>query len=104
MPQLSPSIHLLITIPLGDYAVYAEAVRLLKRIMGRKAPDAISLIIHTLRCRDARGLADDYLESVDWPVAAGRKNVPGASSGARPSATRRSSAILKHTPLDPSRN
>jgi hypothetical protein len=40
--------------------------------MGRKAPDALALIRHNLLRRDPTGLADDYLDSIGWPLAAGR--------------------------------
>lgn len=40
--------------------------------MGRKAPDALNLVIFCLQGRDATGVADDYLDSVRWPIAAGR--------------------------------
>ena len=70
MPQPTPSIKLML--PITDYRVYVSAARLLIPVMGPKAPDALTLIRHTLGGRDATGIADDYLDSVRWPHAAGR--------------------------------
>jgi|AntAceMinimDraft_12_1070368.scaffolds.fasta_scaffold02116_2 hypothetical protein len=62
------SVTLIILLPEQDYEAYTAAVRHLVRVMGNKAPDLIGLVVHTLRCRDARGLSEDYRESVGWPV------------------------------------
>jgi hypothetical protein len=68
MQTSAPLIQFTIGLPATDYAAYQEAMRLLKRVMGKHAPNLVSLIVFTLRCRDGRGVAEDYLESVDWPV------------------------------------
>ncbi len=61
-------VKLTVSLPARDYAAYTEAIRLLTRIMGKKTPDALALVTHTLRCRDGQGLAEDYLESIQWPM------------------------------------
>ena len=60
-------IKLTVALPLKDYAAFTEGVRLLGRVMGRKTPTALVLITHTLSSRDGQGLAEDYLESIQWP-------------------------------------
>ena len=108
-----------ISLPLSavDYRVYVSAVRKLKRIMGRQAPDILSLIRSNLHDRDAAGVADDYLDSIRWPDACGRM----ISLVARPKTRRRknsvkprrspkmhrrlkSAAVDIGAPTDPSRN
>ena len=68
------SAQILVNIPLPavDYQIYVSAARKVRRIMGRKAPDTLNLIRFSLQGRDATGVADDYLDSVRWPHAAGR--------------------------------
>lgn len=68
MQTSSPLIRFTIGLPATDHATYREAIYLLKQVMGKQAPNLARLIVFTLRCRDGRGLAEDYLESVDWPV------------------------------------
>ena len=84
--------------------------------MGRKAPDVLNLVKFSLQGRDAPGVADDYLDSVRWPHAAGRmaslrrptkpirripRNVARASrAGIEP----RLPAGCNRAPADPSRN
>lgn len=65
-------IILKIPLPARDYRVFLAACRILVRILGAKAPDAIGLFQHNLRGRDATGLADEYLDAVGWPMKAGR--------------------------------
>ncbi len=62
------SVTLIVPLPEQDYAAFTAAGRHLVRVMGSEAPDLLALVVHTLRCRDARGLAEDYLESVGWPL------------------------------------
>jgi len=62
------SVTLIVPLPEPDYAAYTEAGRHLVRAIGSEAPDLLALVVHTLRCRDGRGLAEDYLESVGWPL------------------------------------
>ena len=72
MPQ--PTLPVRITIPFAaaDYGVFVNATRKLRRIMGRSAPGVLTLIKFNLRGRDATGIADDYLDAIRWPNAAGR--------------------------------
>jgi hypothetical protein len=72
MHQYPAQVQLNIPLPAADYRVYVSAVRKLRRIMGRKAPDAMTLVQSNLRGRDVTGIVDDYLDSVGWPHAAGR--------------------------------
>jgi hypothetical protein len=66
-------IQLTIGLPANDYAAYRAAKRMLSRTMGKHAPSVLGLIVNTLRCRDSRGLAEDYLESVNWPALISKK-------------------------------
>lgn len=65
-------VHLKLVLSPADYRVYTGAARILTRIMGRDAPDALALIHQNLIQRDATGVADDYLDSIRWPLADGR--------------------------------
>ena len=67
-------VQIQVNIPLraADYRIYVSAASRLRRIMGRKAPDVLNLIGFSLQGRDATGVADDYLDSIRWPCAAGR--------------------------------
>ena len=90
MPPPSSVVHLTIALPGSHHAAYAEAIRLLVRVMGKRAPDLLSLVVHTLRCRDSRGLADDYLESIAWPVK--RREISAGKNRRIDSARRRRSS------------
>ena len=50
--------HVRITFPFAstDYRVFVTAVRQLRRIMGRNAPDVLTLIQFNLHDRDATGV------------------------------------------------
>jgi len=108
MCQQSSSIQ--VALPAADYRVYASAARLLTRIMGRKAPDALALIRHTLGGRDATGIADDYLDAISWPTAAGhaawlRRPAPPPTRNKASVATHPQTALTRERrALDPSRN
>ncbi len=69
MSKPTSFIHLVFSLPAADFSIYTEATQRLRGIMGKAAPDVLLLMVHTLRCRDAHGLVEDYLESIDWPVA-----------------------------------
>lgn len=73
MHDPASSIQLVLTLHKSDYGAFLGGVSLLRREMGLKAPDVMGLIQHTLGRRDPRGLAEDYLESVRWPVKMGRR-------------------------------
>ena len=65
---------IIITLPLTprDYRAYSAAAKLLTRIMGEKAPKVETILKLQLGGRDARGLADDYLDAIRWPTQQGR--------------------------------
>ena len=65
-------VQLNVPLPAADYRIFVSAARKLRRVMGRKAPDVLNLVKFSLQGRDATGVADDYLDSVRWPHAAGR--------------------------------
>lgn len=65
-------VQLTLALTAADYRPYVRATRILNRIMGSKAPDALALIQHNLSKRDSTGVADDYLDSIGWPLTAGR--------------------------------
>ncbi|MDB6094029.1 MAG: hypothetical protein JWM32_1591 [Verrucomicrobia bacterium] len=71
-PKRTGAIRLSIELPKPAHRAYVGAVALLRRLMGRRAPTVEGLIHLNLSGRDAAGLADDYLDSIHWPAAAGR--------------------------------
>jgi hypothetical protein len=72
MHSSSTSAAITIQIPERDHRLYRAAGRLLKRIMGPKAPSVDVLILTQVVGRDVTGLVDGYLDGVGWPSAAGR--------------------------------
>lgn len=100
----SSSVRITLNLPARDYRVYAAAATLLTRIMGRKAPNALTLIQHNLQGHDATGVVDGYLDSVDWPLAAGRvvSLRQAARRAARGTGAPRLPGAL--SPVNPSRN
>jgi hypothetical protein len=72
MPQRSHPIRITILLDATNYRIFVNATRQLRRIMGRNAPDVMTLIVFNLQDRDATGLADDYLDAIRWPNSAGR--------------------------------
>lgn len=104
MPQQSPSVHLIVTLPIKDYTIYTEAVRLLTRIMGKKAPNPITLIVHTLCRREARGLVEDYLEAVGWPLKLRKPHASRHRTAHRSHAEGRRTTLSRDSSVDPSRN
>jgi hypothetical protein len=112
MHTINVSITLLL--PQGDHDSFTGAIRILRRIMGRKAPDIAQLMLHQLTGRDAEGVADEYLDSIGWPAMGGRSIPPLRRGPARRAnaprvraiATRRGGvgACLRTRLADPSRN
>jgi len=96
MPSLLPVI-ITVSLTPAEYRPFASAVHRLRRILGTKAPDAGSLIHANLRGRDARGLAEDYLDAIGWPHDRRRPKRAKVRSHA---AWARAGRI----PADPSRN
>lgn len=80
------------------------------RVMGDKAPDTLQIIQINLIGRDARGLADEYLDTVGWPLKGGRSVTASRRSKALviPAIAVGSPVPLKlprqRVPVDPSRN
>lgn len=74
--------------------------------MGDKAPDVIALIHSNLRGRDARGLADDYLDWAGWPFPKRRpKSLASRRRCFVSKLPRRQEVECRlPLPLDPSRN
>ena len=72
MPHPTHPVRVTVLFAAVDYGVFVCATRQLRRIMGRTAPGVIALIQFNLQGRDATGIADDYLDAVRWPSAAGR--------------------------------
>jgi len=67
MHTRSRPVQLKLPLPAADYRVFVVATRILRRVMGRKAPTTLVLIQRNLTERDANGVADDFLEWVGWP-------------------------------------
>ena len=80
MKPSSPVVQISIALPRSDYATYRAAARQLSRAMGPQAPTVPELLTHTLLRRDSQGLAEDYLESVGWPLGPGTQNGDNAGS------------------------
>ena len=72
MPHPTHPVRVTVLFAAVDYGVFVCATRQLRRIMGRTAPGVIALIQFNLQGRDATGIADDYLDAIRWPNAAGR--------------------------------
>lgn len=112
MHPRSRSITITLPLPTADYRVYESAIRILRRIMGDRAPDVVTLLRSKLVKHDATGVVEDYLERVDWPHAERPLILP------RPGSRSREEVRLKHPvrprlqvlrmrgrpPADPSRN
>lgn len=69
-----------VTLPAVDYRVFVLAVRILRQVMGRKAPTVRGLIRQNLTERSSNSVADDYLEWVGWPGGRVRRLEPKRSS------------------------
>ena len=81
MKPSSAVVHISIALPRCDYAAFRAAVRRLSREMGNQTPTVSQLVTHTLLRRDSKGLAEDYLESVGWPLGPGNQTANKAGSG-----------------------
>lgn len=64
-PKMNPREIILVPIRADALIVYEAATRLLKRQLGSDTPDTMMLVNHELSNRDARGIADDYLDCYD---------------------------------------
>lgn len=101
-------IPLVVLLPIDDHRVYSEALRVLRCLMGRKAPTIETLLLNDLRGRDSDGVADNYLDAINWPVSRGRAiTVRLQERGKREDAgkiIRRQLLKLARPPVDPVRN
>jgi len=110
MHTRSRPVQLKLPLSAADYLVFVLATRILRRVMGRKAPTTLVLIQRNLTERDANGVADDYLEWVGWPqgrLPAGPMPRSRSITGrrARVAVSRLKTPLLRPEGLlDPSRN
>lgn len=109
MHTRSRPVQLKFPLPAADYRVFVLAARILRRVMGRKAPTTLVLIQRNLTERTPNGVADDYLEWVGWPQ--GRlptritRRRPGGGRSRRMPATRlKTPALQPNLSFDPTRN
>ncbi|MFZ5495599.1 MAG: hypothetical protein ACOZE5_09740 [Verrucomicrobiota bacterium] len=106
----SRPVQLKLPLPAADYRVFVLATRILRRVMGRKAPTTLVLIQRNLTERDANGVADDYLEWVGWPqgrlpAAPVPRSRPTPGRRARVAVSRLKTPLLRpEQSFDPSRN
>jgi hypothetical protein len=111
MHTSSRFVTLKIPLPRRDHRAFLAARRVLVRIMGAKAPDTIGLIQQNLRGRDARGLADEYLDTVGWPMQGNRtvslrrrREVPAGVRPVRSAVPPRVVLPRQRGLMDPTRN
>ncbi len=106
----SPPIQIDVLLSVSDYRSYVRAARLIARIKKADAPTAVTLIEALLAGRDATGVADDYLDSIGWPLDSGRVITLRRP---RPQSKRKGQVGVAQTrkgllhlaqPLDPTRN
>lgn len=109
---MSQSSYIRVTVALSasEYRAYVRAAELLARVMGRRAPAVDTLILAQLVGRDATGVADHYLDSIEWPLEQGRVislrqphfKLPRASPRAAAPMRPRGTGVA--SPVDPSLN
>lgn len=68
LPRSRGPVRISVTLPAAEYRVYASAARLLARIMGAQVPAVAAVMRVQLGGRSPAGIADDHLDSVDWPL------------------------------------
>lgn len=105
-----PATKITLSLSLSEYRAYAQAARILTRLMGRSAPTVEGLIQAQLTGRDAVGVADDYLDLIEWPPDRGRVVSLGRTRARVRKAERRAAASKRRgksgvtPPVDPSCN
>jgi len=62
------TVSITLNLTVRDYAPFVESAAILQRTMKGKAPDAAGLCLFLLTKRDAKGLAEDFLDTVDWTL------------------------------------
>jgi hypothetical protein len=106
----TPPIRITVALAASEYRPYVRAAQILARVMGRRAPTVGALIQAQLLGRDAPGVADDYLDWIEWPSEKGRvislrqprlKTRRANLRAASPTRPRQMDAV---SPVDPSRN
>lgn len=106
----SPHIRITIALSASEYRAYVRAAQILARVMGSRAPAVGELIQAQLLGRDAPGVADDYLDWIEWPPEKGRvislrqprlKTQQASLRAASPKRPRQTDVT---SPVDPSRN
>jgi hypothetical protein len=78
-------LRITVPFPAKDHGTFVSATRMLRRLMGKKAPTTLTLIQRNLTGRDPEGIADDYLDFIGWSGDAASRP---ASSARKPSAAR----------------
>lgn len=108
-PAPNEPVPLVILLPIDDHRIYLEARRVLRCLMGRKAPRIETLLLHDVRGRDTHGIVDNYLDAIEWPLYRGRAvtiklREETAREVARSRKPRRQCLRLARPPADPARN
>jgi hypothetical protein len=109
---MTSSAHIRVTVALSapDYRAYVRAAQILARVMGSRAPAVGKLIQVQLVGRDADGVADHYLDSIEWPLEKGRvislrqPRLKTQRTSLRAASPTRPRQIDVASPVDPSRN
>lgn len=106
----SPHIRITIALSASEYRAYVRAAQILDRVMGSRAPAVRTLIQAQLVGRDASGVADHYLDSIEWPLEKGRvislrqPRLKTQRASLRAAAPTRPRQFDVASPVDPSRN
>jgi hypothetical protein len=99
-----------VTLSASEYQAYVRAAQILARVMGSRAPAVGTLIQAQLLGRDAPGVADDYLDWIEWPSEKGRvislrqPRLKTQRTRLRASSLQRPHQTDVRSPVDPSRN
>jgi hypothetical protein len=109
MTQSLP-VRITVLLSASEYRAYVRAAQILARMMGSRDPAVGTLIQAQLVGRDAPGVADHYLDSIEWPLQKGRV-VTLRGSRRKTQRTRKSQVTPKRPrdshlvpPHDPTRN
>lgn len=110
MHRASKYVHITVPFPPKDHRTFVSATRILRRVMGKKAPSTLTLIQRNLTGRDSEGIADDYLDFIGWsdgrtPREEFGRRKPGVVKSRRPLAAPARLLLPRlHVPVDPGRN
>ncbi len=106
----SPHIKITVALSASEFRAYVRAAQILARVMGGRAPTVGTLIHAQLMGRDAIGVADHYLDSIEWPLEKGRvislrqPRLKLERASLRAASPTRPRQIIVASPVDPSRN